>query len=82
VTHRLGFRRLSPARCGSGVDVGDVLGVSVGDEVVDGVHESKGSPKAWSTASIASPSDAEWQPERPGRRWSSGAVADVDLLRG
>jgi hypothetical protein len=52
-----------------------------GNEVVDGMRLVETKAMVWSTSSIASTGDAERQLERPGRRWSSGAVTNVDLLR-
>jgi hypothetical protein len=43
---------------------GDALGVSEGNQVVDGVQESEGSPMVWSFASIVSSNKEELRPER------------------
>jgi hypothetical protein len=65
IAHRwLGFRRGG----GSGLDDGEVPVVLRGNEVVDGVQCSLGSPGARSASKIDSRGEGEEQPEALGRR--------------
>jgi hypothetical protein len=61
---RLRVPSSSPARHGQMSNDEDALGVSEGNEVVDGMQESEESPMVWSSASIASSNEEELQPER------------------